>query len=167
MNNLNSLLSTIALSGAMFDMQIMHAQNMSGGGYHTLFRCSDGTVMATGLNGPGQLGDGTNFNRTSPVPVLSLTGIIAVSAGYQHSLALKGDGTAWSFGNNSYGELGHGNTLSINSALQIASLSDITAISGGALHSLFLKSDGTVWACGYNFHGELGDGTNTNRAIPA
>jgi hypothetical protein len=44
---------------------------------HSLFLKSDGTVLATGLNSKGQLGDGTTVNKTSPVQVLSDVSAIA------------------------------------------------------------------------------------------
>ena len=40
---------------------------VAGGGYHAAALKSDGTVMAWGANGAGQLGDGTTTDRSSPV----------------------------------------------------------------------------------------------------
>src|SRR5439155_26557258 len=74
--------------------------------------------MAWGYNNNGQLGDGTNTNRNTPVVVNNLTGIISVSAG-THSVAVKNDGTIWSFGTNTYGQLGNGANASSNIPVQV------------------------------------------------
>jgi alpha-tubulin suppressor-like RCC1 family protein len=77
---------------------------------------SGGTVMAWGLNGHGQLGDGTTTNRTAPVQVHGinnagmLSGVTAVAAGDRHSLAQKSDGTVLAWGANYKGQLGDGTT---------------------------------------------------------
>jgi len=46
----------------------------------------DGRVWTWGLNNIGQLGDSTTTNRTSPVQVPGLAGVVAVAAGGYHSL---------------------------------------------------------------------------------
>ena len=87
----------------------MQVQNLSGviaiagGGWYSLALKNDGTVWAWGRNQFGQLGDGTNINRNTPVQVQNLSGVIAIaasSAAGEHSLALKSDGTLWAWGNN-------------------------------------------------------------------
>jgi len=133
----------------------------------------DGTVLAWGYNGNGQLGDGTTTNRTEPVSVLDasstpLNGIIALAVGNNHSLALKSDGTVLVWGYNGYGQLGDGTTTknSVPQLLQDGNgvpIINIVAIAAGASHSLALKSDGTLLAWGYNGYGQLGDGTTTQR----
>ena len=52
---------------------------ISCGGLHSLSLKSDGTVWAWGHNGSGQLGDGTETDRSTPVQVSSLSGVIAVA----------------------------------------------------------------------------------------
>ena len=87
---------------------------IAGGYLHSLALTSDGTVWAWGENGYGQLGDGTNDDRWTPVQVLDkdgddpLTNITAISAGVDLSLALKSDGTVWAWGDNASGQLGDG-----------------------------------------------------------
>jgi hypothetical protein len=126
---------------------------------------SDGTVWSVGYNDYGQLGDGTSWSGSgpsnisySPVQVIGLTGIIAISGGGDHSLFLKNDGTVWSVGYNFYGQLGDGTTVNKSTPVQVSGLTDIVGIAAGYRHSLFLKNDGTVWASGYGNNGALGLG---------
>jgi alpha-tubulin suppressor-like RCC1 family protein len=121
---------------------------------------------AWGYNSVGQLGDGTNTIRFTPVQVRDLTGVVALAGGQYHSLALKGDGTVWAWGSNSYGQLGDGTWTTSFSPVPVSSLSGVIAIAGGERHSLALKSDGTVWAWGWNSQGQLGDGTLNSRSSP-
>jgi alpha-tubulin suppressor-like RCC1 family protein len=159
----------------------------------TLALKSDGTVLAWGNNGNGQLGDGTFDNKNSPVQVTCRTGdtsgttfctnahylrgVAAIAAGSNnYALALMNDGTVLSWGNNANGQLGDGTTNQRNtpgnvcaaSPCPLASgnfLQGITAIAAG-LSSLALVSDGTALAWGNNANGFVGDGTMTQRNTP-
>lgn len=129
-------------------------------GHHVL-ALRRGTVWAWGHNFFGQVGDGTNVQRTTPVQVDDLMSVVDVGAGNNYSIALKSDGTVWSWGNNEHGQLGIGAAApaSVNRPMKIPSLSSVTAIAAGTDHVLALKSDGTVWVWGDNSLGELGLGT--------
>jgi hypothetical protein len=67
-----------------------------------------GTVLSSGLNEYGQLGNGTTENRRSFLPVENLYGVIKISAGMGHAVALSSDGTLWTWGRNREGQLGIG-----------------------------------------------------------
>jgi alpha-tubulin suppressor-like RCC1 family protein len=69
---------------------------------------SDGTAKCWGYNYHGQLGDGTNTNRYTPVSVSGLTNAVAIAAGGDHTCALLSDGTAKCWGYNYHGQLGDG-----------------------------------------------------------
>jgi alpha-tubulin suppressor-like RCC1 family protein len=116
------------------------------------------TVWAWGLNGDGQLGDGTTLNRWLPVQVTGLDDIVAISAGGSHSLALRADGTVWAWGNNFYSQLGDGTLTDQYVPVQVPGLMGVTAIAAGGAHTLILKDDTTVWGWGNDKEGELGDG---------
>ena len=88
---------------------------IAAGGTHNLAFCSDGTVVAWGANGNGQLG--INSTADSPVPVAPDTsGVIGgrslcgIAAGGGHSIALSLDGTIPTWGWNSSGQLGVNST---------------------------------------------------------
>ncbi len=86
---------------------------MATGDIHSLALHHDGTLWAWGYNYDGQLGDGTNDNRNTPVQVKGLDGIdffedtVAIDASGFSSMALKSDGTVWTWGNNENGQLGN------------------------------------------------------------
>jgi alpha-tubulin suppressor-like RCC1 family protein len=63
-----------------------YAVALAGGADHTLVVGWDGTVLASGQNLFGQLGDGTVTQRLTPVPVSGLTDVMAVAAGNGFSL---------------------------------------------------------------------------------
>ena len=143
---------------------------VAAGGSHSVALKSDGTVWAWGYNDSGQLGDGTTTNRSTPVKVSGLSGVIAIAAGCwgQYTVALKSDGTVWAWGDNNSGQLGDGTThyWGQTTPVQVSGLSGVTAIAAGVWQTMALKSDGTVWAWGDNSYGQLGDATTTIRSTP-
>ena len=127
---------------------------------------SDGTVWAWGRNNAGQLGDGTNIDRSAPVPGGAgfLAGVVAIATKKFHSLALKADGAVWAWGLNDFGQLGNGTAGGASATpAEVSGLADVIAIAAGADHSLALKADGTVRAWG---GGLLGNGANTISPTP-
>jgi len=128
---------------------------------------SDGTVYAWGVNNLGQVGDGTGSQRTTPVVVLGLTGVTAISSRGDHVVVRRTDGTIWTWGYNGYGQLGNGATSSGSSRpIQANVVSSMTGAAGGVLHSLGVRSDGTVWSWGSNGFAQLGDGTKNDSSTP-
>ena len=119
-------------------------------------------LLAWGLNGHGQLGDGTTTSRSTAASVAS--NVVSAAAGENHSLFVKGDHTVWAMGYNFSGQLGDGTTLNRTNPVSVAS--NVVAVAAGQLHSLCLKCDGTLWAMGANFYGQLGDGTGIQRNSP-
>lgn len=89
------------------------------GAYHSLAVKSDGSVVAWGWDGGGQVSGAA-----------SLTGISRIAGGYAFTLALKNDGTLVAFGDKT--------DLQLNVPSSTAS---ITAIACGASHALALRAD--------------------------
>jgi alpha-tubulin suppressor-like RCC1 family protein len=134
---------------------------------HTVALKNDGTFWVWGNNYYGQLGDGTNTNRNTPVPVSGLTGIItAISAGVFNTVALKNDRTVLAWGLNSSGQLGDGTTTDSDTPVPVSGLINVIAISAGESYAVALKNDGTVWAWGSNGYGQLGDGSTIEKHTP-
>ena len=144
---------------------------LAGDGNYCVALRSDGTLLAWGGNGGGQLGDGTTSERDLPIVVPGLTGIQIISAGDESSsFAVDSDGLLWAWGQNRNGELGDGTSTIRKSAVPVVGISGVAGIaddgdSGG--HALAVLSDGTVSSWGLNGDGQLGDGTTTTRFSPA
>lgn len=146
---------------------IYERQTVFTSGEHTLAIKQDGTLWSWGRNNAGQLGNGTNNDRTSMDQVLGIDNVISVSGTSSSSLALKSDGTLWSWGSNINGQLGDGTTENKSTPVQVMGLNNIVSISGGGSFYLALKSDGTVWSWGANDSGQLGIGTSGGyRSVP-
>ncbi len=155
-SGINNVIAIAADAGAEFYDELVHSVALK----------SDGTVWTWGYNGDGQLGDGTNTNRNTPIQVSEINNVIAIATGHRYTIALRSDGTVWTWGLNNYGQLGDGTYTNRKSPVQVSNLSDAIAIAGGGEHTIALKSDGTIRAWGSNGSGELGDGTTVESFTP-
>jgi alpha-tubulin suppressor-like RCC1 family protein len=161
--------------------------SIAAGRSHALALLTDGSVVAWGLNGQGQLGDGTLTNSSTPVRVCAvgqptpcpvfLTGVSQLVGGNNHSVALLTDGSVLTWGNNDSGQLGNGTTAGSVVPVQVcamgqtapcsAFLSGVTSIGPGLLDdSVAVGPGGVVYGWGNNFFGQLGDGTTVDRSTP-
>ena len=71
---------------------------MSGGSSYTVVLKSDGNLWSWGDNVYGQLGDGTNSGRNTPLQIDNSGEWISVVAGKSGStIALKSNGTLWTW----------------------------------------------------------------------
>jgi len=112
---------------------------------------TDGTVMAWGSNWSGQIGDGSQVDRLTPVAVIGLTGVAEIAAG---GLARKTDGSVWAWGQDVTRVSGP-----IVTPTKISSISNIQHIAAGAGVNAFVRDDGLVSMAGDNRTGVLGNGT--------
>jgi alpha-tubulin suppressor-like RCC1 family protein len=158
--------------------------SLAEGENHTLALCSDGRILAWGLNNFGQLGLNHTVNTPNPTPVNTNQGVsalqgktvVAIAAGYSFSVALCSDGTVATWGRNDAGSLGQGTVggadvlvpTAVNTAPGVSALHGkfVVAISANYGHVLALCSDGTLVGWGYNSSGQVGDGTTTSRPFP-
>ncbi len=129
---------------------------------------TDGTLWVWGVNGSGQLGDGTTLSKSSPIQTITGgTNWKQVSPGYFYTAAIKTDGTLWTWGDNSYGQLSDNTVVVKSSPVQtVAGGTNWTQVSGGAWHGASIKSDGTLWTWGRNDVGQLGDNTTISKSSP-
>jgi alpha-tubulin suppressor-like RCC1 family protein len=135
---------------------------------HRLGVTTTGTLYSWGYNAFGQLGDGTNVGKSSPVTVVGgITTWSQVSAGRLHSIGLTSTGVLYGWGSGSGGGLGDNTTSNRSSPVTvvggITTWSKIAATDG---RSLGITTAGILYSWGNNGVGGLGDNTIISRLSP-
>jgi alpha-tubulin suppressor-like RCC1 family protein len=140
---------------------------LAAGRSHTCAVLPGGAAQCWGLNGFGQLGDGTLVQRSIPADVSGLTGgVTTIAGGGDYTCILTSGGAVKCWGSDSYGQLGDGTTLNQSAPVDVAGLSGgVTAIVAGESHTCALLGGG-VKCWGNNSYGQLGDGTTMRRPAP-
>ena len=139
---------------------------LSMGSFHTLAIDENDNLWTWGYNYNGQLGDGTEIDKTTPVQIKQGTKFKQVSAGHEHTIALDSDGNLWSWGHNSNGQLGDNTKIDKTTPVQIKQGTKFKQVSAGQYHAIALDSDGNLWSWGKNNYGQLGDGTTEDKMSP-
>ena len=142
---------------------------IAAGANHSLALKSDGTLVAFGADGAGQIGNGTiAFSYTTPQTALAPVGLSRILGGGDFSLALKSDGLGvgvpWLWGANANGQLGDGTQT--NRDRPASGPSGFVTLAAGNLHTLGLAYDGGLWSWGAGANGALGDLGLTDRLWP-
>ncbi|MCT6838424.1 MAG: chromosome condensation regulator RCC1, partial [Bifidobacteriales bacterium] len=144
---------------------------ITSGATHSLALGSDENLYAWGDNSSGQLGDGTNTLRRTPVKINKPANTSAqfifttIAAGDHSSLAIGSDGSLYAWGNNARGQLGDGTTENKLTPVKVPKPAGVsngftwTQVSTRWDHTLALGSDHNLYAWGWNGDGQLG---NTN-----
>jgi len=126
-------------------------------------------AWAWGYQGAGELGDGTNSSRNSPVSIIGNKQWIKTVGGYYTTMGLDLSSYAWAWGSGQYGQLGifsdtnnRSSPVSVVGGLQFIDI-DSTQNNGTFIG---LNSSSYAWTWGNNNNGQLGDGTVTTRSSP-
>jgi alpha-tubulin suppressor-like RCC1 family protein len=137
---------------------------------YTCALLAGGTVDCWGGNQYGTLGNGSTASSSTPVPVSSLTGVLAIAAGNTHSCALLTGGGVDCWGDNfsagtDFG-LGNGTHTQYSIPVAVSGITSAIAIAAGGLHSCALLMGGTAECWGANDDGQLGSGGLTASTTP-
>ena len=139
---------------------------VSAGYAHTMAIDKNGSLWAWGNNELGQLGDGTNEDKTEPTKIKAGTKFAQVATGNGYTMAIANDGSLWAWGHNDYGQLGDGTNTHKNEPTKIKAGTKFSQVAAGIRHTAAIADDGNLWAWGHNEFGQLGDGTNTHKNEP-
>ncbi|MDG1540350.1 MAG: S8 family serine peptidase [Candidatus Thalassarchaeaceae archaeon] len=146
------------------------ALSISTGSYHTCAIMSDRTVRCWGDNWNGQIGDGTNTDRATPVEISipSNSSAVSLDAGAMHTCLGVNDGSMFCWGYNAYGQLGNGGNSNSNSpiAVPLSTNQLLTSVEVGLFHSCALFDSGEIACWGDNSNGQLGDGSQVGSTVP-
>ena len=148
--------------------------SVSAGSKHTCAVMIEGGARCWGDNAVGQLGDGTNLDRTTPVTVVDLPGgIFAVSAGnHTCAVTMVGGVKCWGGGitdqlQNPVLTLGDGTTTMSNTPLDVTGLNEpVFDVSVGSAHSCALTVTRKLHCWGRGRSGQLGDYKRTDSPEP-
>ena len=139
---------------------------------------NEGKVHAWGENDNGQVGDGSNENRNTPICISdlenSLNGKIVTNIWDDGStiIALDNEGKVYTWGDNSFGQVGDGSNEDRNTPICISDLDNslkgktITNIYSNSYAVVALDDEGKVYTWGDNSFGQVGDGSNEDRNTP-
>jgi len=149
------------------DIALLDPLTVTAGQSFTCALFDGGFVKCWGGNWEGQLGDGTNDDRSTPVTVPLLSeGVDQIDAGGSHACAVLLGGNVMCWGGNWEGQLGDGTTEPRNQPVSVAGLSSVAAaVSAGGAHTCALMDSGMIYCWGANNYGQLGRGTISTRGL--
>ena len=135
---------------------------------HRLGVTTTGTLYSWGYNSQGQLGDGTNVGKSSPVTVVGgITTWSQVSAGRLHSIGLTSAGILYGWGAASRGRLGDGSTSNKSSPVTVVGgITSWSKIIAGGDGGFGITTAGILYGWGDNGQGQVGDYTTSDRSSP-
>ena len=153
------MIGVVWASSAPAVVGITNARQVASGDLHSCALIAGGRIECWGDNSDGELGDGTETERTGPVAVPGITAARQVSAGGDHTCALLAGGSVACWGYNGDGQLGDGTTTERLRPVAVTGIRHAMMISAGFYETCALLAGGAVKCWGGNADGDLGDGT--------
>jgi len=149
--------------------QVAPAQSFSAVAVGELHACALDTTGAGycwGANGLGQVGDGTQTDRTLPVLVLGGHTFTQIVAGLAHTCALDAAGVAYCWG--ASGQIGRATATAVEQSTPgpVAGAQRFVRIAAGGWHTCGIDTSGQTYCWGDNSYSQFGDGGNTSSQLP-
>lgn len=120
---------------------------------HTAAITEDKSLYMWGDNTFGQLGDGTNIDRTTPVKVME--NIDSVCVGENFSLALTTDGILYAWGANHWSQLGIDSTIEYK-CTPTKTMDNVKAITLNYHSCAAITTNNDLYMWGANYCGQIG-----------
>ncbi|TMQ11760.1 MAG: hypothetical protein E6J90_33785, partial [Deltaproteobacteria bacterium] len=137
------------------------ALQLSVGGGHACAVTTDQHVKCWGMNGSGELGDGTRVMSTTAVTVAQLAGVRQVAAGVASTCVITDAGAVWCWGNDDKCQLGRGIDFPPSDPTLPLKVDDDHLIASSVTvadqFACALTTGGAVMCWGGNSLGQLGD----------
>lgn len=141
---------------------------------HACALLNTGSIKCWGNNYRGQLGDGSNTQRSTPVDVTGISNAISVVAGVYSTCAVLDTKEVACWGYNYHGQLGNNSTTNSNTPQMVLSLNNATKVVMNRLYydnagysTCALLETGEVKCWGDNRYGQLANGTYIDSLTPA
>ncbi len=116
----------------------------------------NGDLYTWGRNEYGQLGDGTDIDRKTPVKIMS--NVSQVSVCYRNGACVTKNGDLYTWGDHVQGVLGDGSTSARHYPKKI--MSNVAQVSLGTDHIACVTINGDLYIWGNNGFNQLGTGTS-------
>jgi alpha-tubulin suppressor-like RCC1 family protein len=130
---------------------------ISAGGGHTCAVTGSGELWCWGRNDFGQVGDGSQVNRSLPVLIPSSSDFAAVTAGQDHTCARTAQGTGYCWGRNDNGQLGEGTQTDRPQPVPVSGGLAFGSLSAGVTHTCGTTTSEYHYCWGSNGSGQLSD----------
>lgn len=163
----------VVLWGSFGDMEITTPtevplmgtfSDVAAGTRHVCALLSSGSVLCSGANERGQLGQGDTMPRTGSSMVPGLDQVTDLAAGRDVTCALRMDGSVWCWGRNDLGQVGGGGAdQPVPTQVPMLGAARAIDVSRAGAHACAVLTDGTLACWGDNSSGALGDGTTMPR----
>ncbi len=121
-----------------------------------------GAALCWGGNGQGELGDGSNTDRSAPTAVSLGLSFSTVSAGQSYSCGVVAGETAYCWGANASGQLGDGSAIPSNQPKRVFGAESFVQVTAGGTHSCAATVAPLAFCWGRGTAGQLGSGPVAN-----
>jgi Alpha-tubulin suppressor and related RCC1 domain-containing proteins len=130
-----------------------------GSGHACGITTPDRRAYCWGLNGYGQLGDGTTTIRLTPVAVLGGLHFRQVSTAYWHTCGVTTDNQAYCWGYNASGQLGDSTEVAYRlRPTRVSGARQFSLVEAGVSHTCGVTTDSRAFCWGNGGWGQLGNG---------